>query len=137
MGKYPKGTRLRLVQSPIDGYRDIGEEFEAADDYGPMADMNRERPDYLQAYVDRRGRVTHCPTENFEPVGPVRTVTRQEIIPGTYDGVSVQRYAKDPSGVIRVSLFAHDEMHRKMTADELDRAAAVLTALAGALRDAR
>lgn len=129
MGKYPKGTRLRLVQSPVDGYRDIGEEFEAADDYGHMADMNRERPDYLQAYVDRRGRVTHCPAENFEPVGPIRTVTREEIIPGTYDGVVVS-YEHDHR------LTVHFMVERP-SPDSLTRAAAVLTALAGALRDAR
>jgi hypothetical protein len=130
MGKYPKGTRLRLVQSPVDGYRDMGEEFEAADDYGHMADMNRERPDYLQAYVDRRGCVTHCPTENFEPVGPVRTVTRQEIIPGTYDGVRVGEPGAD-NGAVWVEI-----VYDRFDAATLTRAAAVLTALAGALRDA-
>jgi hypothetical protein len=66
----------------------------------------------------------------FRPVsdeGPVRTVTRQEIISGTYDGVVVS-YEHDHR------LTVHFMVERP-SADTLDRAAAVLTALAGALRD--
>lgn len=65
----------------------------------------------------------------MEPVaeGPVRTVTRQEIIPGTHDGVVVRVH--DESSVYVEYCGA------AKTADQLERAAAVLTALAGALRD--
>jgi hypothetical protein len=59
--------------------------------------------------------------------GPVRTVTRQEIIPGTYDGVCVRPL---PGRKVDVSLEGC-----VYNADQLERAAAVLTALAGALRD--
>lgn len=62
--------------------------------------------------------------------GPVRTVTRQEITPGTYDGVVVMANL-DPYSVNVAIIPTH------MNADELERAAAVLTALAGALRDGR
>jgi hypothetical protein len=58
--------------------------------------------------------------------GPIRTVTRQEIIPGTYDGVTVH----DP-GSKYVRVVINDAMDH----GALTRAAAVLTALAGALRD--
>lgn len=60
---------------------------------------------------------------------PVRTVTRQEIIPGTYDGVCVRPL---PGRNVDVSLEGY-----VYNADALERAAAVLTALAGALRDGK
>lgn len=71
--------------------------------------------------VDRSVRVPNT--------GPVRTVTRQEIIPGTYDGVVVM--GVDPGGELHVSLIPM----ATRDPDRLERAAAVLTALAGALRD--
>lgn len=58
--------------------------------------------------------------------GPVRTV--QRIVPGTYDGVIVKGFAAPEWVILEVG-------ERLMTADSLERAAAVLTALAGALRD--
>lgn len=70
--------------------------------------------------------------------GPVRTVSRQEIIPGTYDGVVVGRQIEEPDcdspdlahvHKILVTLSGYKK------ASQLERAAAVLTALAGALRD--
>ena len=58
--------------------------------------------------------------------GPIRTVTRREIMPGTYGLVTV-----DPSGAyVRLGL-----VREIFTADELDAAAAVLTQLAEALRN--
>lgn len=62
--------------------------------------------------------------------GPVRTVTRQEIIPGTYDGVVIKGYSVPGWVIVEIG-------EQRMTADQLDRAAAVLTALAGALRDGK
>lgn len=62
--------------------------------------------------------------------GPVRTVTRREIIPGTYDGVGIKDYSVPEWVIVEIG-------EQRMTADELDRAAAVLTALAGALRDGK
>lgn len=58
--------------------------------------------------------------------GPVRTVTRQEIIPGTYDGVTIH----DPG-----SKYVRVVVNEAMDHEALTRAAAVLTALAEALRD--
>ena len=68
---------------------------------------------------------------DFEPATPVvtRTVTRQEIVPGTYDGVVVES-AHVSKVFVRLA-----NQDAGFTEGELDRAAAVLTALAGALRD--
>lgn len=62
--------------------------------------------------------------------GPVvtETVTKTRIVPGVYDGVEV--VASQSQGVIGVY------MARTYTPDELDAAAAVLSALAKGLRDA-
>lgn len=82
-------------------------------------------------YTDKYGEEVHGDAKAFKLVSdsPVRTVTRQEIIPGTYDGVRVG----DPfrNGVTVEIERAH------MDPDRLTRAASVLTALAGALRDDR
>jgi hypothetical protein len=136
---FKKGDKVRFTRVNPNGGEKYGKEGDVATVLVPVTGYSHEYTSN-QAEVDLPGcdiepNVPWSVLELVSNTGPVRTVTRQEIIPGTYDGVSVQRYAKDPSGVIRVSLFAHDEMHRKMTAAELDRAAAVLTALAGALRD--
>ena len=59
------------------------------------------------------------------PTGPVVTETR--IVPGVYDGVEVS---------ITLDKCARIKMSGPFTADELDAAAAVLSALAKGLRDA-
>lgn len=70
--------------------------------------------------------------------GPVRTVTRQEIVPGTYGAVTVGRSFNVPDcGNPDIPDVATVEVHIEdhLTADELDAAAHVLTKLAEALRN--
>lgn len=81
-----------------------------------------------------------------EPAGPVRTVTRREIVPGVYDRVWVGRY---PDGTFKgrpvlVALIEHDEPNpdfppflAAMNADELRSAAMVLSQLAKALDEVK
>lgn len=64
-----------------------------------------------------------------QPVGPVVERTVREIVPGTYDGVYIS-YEALPAGSAPWVSF-----EGVFTADQLTRAAAVLTAIAGALRD--
>lgn len=80
------------------------------------------RVDGTSDYCGKSGQIVAIWTE-----GPIRTVTRQEIIPGTYDGVVVS-YEHDHR--LTVSF-----MVERPSSDALTRAVAVLTALAGALRD--
>lgn len=61
--------------------------------------------------------------------GPTRTVTRLEVVPGVYDGVSVMI---PDNGMVNLHvMFAFNDP----SADELEAAAAVLTELAKAVRD--
>lgn len=128
MGKYPAGTKIRLIREPVEGFRDLGEVFVAAENtpYTDKCESLTGRT--LQAYVGRNGKVTHCPADFWEPVGPVVERTVREIVPGTYDGVSVHNPG---SKYVRIDVGA------KMDHGQLTRAAAVLTALAEALRDAQ
>lgn len=68
--------------------------------------------------------------ELVQPTGPVviETVTKTRIVPGTYDGVTVW---ENPRGKIEINFHLGDP-----TPDQLDAAAAVLSALAKGLRDA-
>lgn len=68
--------------------------------------------------------------------GPVvtETVTKTRIVPGVYDGVSVQEVAENDRGEKCADIGF--ELAGLVTADELDAAAAVLSALAKGLRDA-
>lgn len=61
------------------------------------------------------------------PTGPTRTVTRLEVVPGVYDGVVVGDRTENFVSVEFQILLAD--------ADQLERAAAVLTELAKAVRD--
>lgn len=65
------------------------------------------------------------------PVGPVvtETVTKTRIVPGVYDGVRV-KINPTPG---KVFVYIHETL---LDADQLDAAAAVLSALAKGLRDA-
>lgn len=65
--------------------------------------------------------------------GPVRTVTRREIVPGTYGRLGV---GQPFEGVVPVGWVGHHHTsYPRLNADELDAAARVLTQLAEALRD--
>lgn len=67
--------------------------------------------------------------------GPVRTITRQEIVPGTYDGVEVgSEVTGHPQREVMVRIAIDHGPMVCMNADQLERAAAVLTALADALK---
>ena len=63
--------------------------------------------------------------------GPVRTVTRQEIVPGTYGRLRVGGVF---GGVVAVGIGARNQ-YLMLDADELDAAARVLAQLAEALRN--
>lgn len=58
--------------------------------------------------------------------GPVRTVTRREVVPGVWSGVVIER------PTVAVNLHVHFSLHDPSN-DELRAAAAVLLELAGAL----
>ena len=77
-------------------------------------------------------RVTWRPAIYFRRVGPVVERTVREIVPGTYDGVEVGATLDDKVLVRFGTRYA-----AVYDADELTRAAAVLTAIAEALRDDR
>lgn len=118
------GDKIRRVATPVRG-APIGFETVVVE---PESDVGADRV----WYRDRDEDIVHGDINAFELIskGPIRTVTRQEIIPGTYDGVVVM--GVDPGGELHVSLIPM----ATRDPDRLDRAAAVLTALAGALRDA-
>lgn len=70
MGKFKAGTKIRLISNAVDGFRDIGDIFTAADDYQGTRAAQGADGAFLQAYVDRKGKITHCPSEYFEAVAP-------------------------------------------------------------------
>ena len=74
--------------------------------------------------------------ELVQPVGPVvtETVTKTRIVPGVYDGVKVVEV--DDDGFVSIEIVDGNDCPRWMDADQLDAAAAVLSALAKGLRDA-
>lgn len=78
----------------------------------------------------RLDRNIHC--ERFDPVrphGPVRTVTRREVVPGTYGSLAVGAVINTPDRVaIDLSLYA------SLAADEIDTLVQHLTAIAEVLR---
>lgn len=139
MGKYPAGTKIRLICEPVEGFRDLGEVFVAAENT-PFTDKCESHTGRkLQAYVARNGKVTHCPEDFWERVsGPVVERTVREIVPGTYDGVVVGRQIEEPdcdnpdTPSVRKILVTTSGYRNS---DQLTRAAAVLTALAEALRE--
>lgn len=118
------GDRIRRTANPVRAAH-IGFETVVVE---PEYDAGADRV----WYMDRDEDIVHGDINAFELISesPVRTVTRQEIVPGTYDGVNVM-LPDDVVDHVRVALFL-----RAPSADQLERAAAVLTALAGALRDA-
>ncbi len=83
-------------------------------------------------HYDAAGDIRYRHSDEYElvaPTGPVvtETVTKTRIVPGVYDRVSV--WERDDG------LFGIDFHVSTTTADELDAAAAVLSALAKGLRD--
>lgn len=86
--------------------------------HGRNIDNGTEKPiDLIEPWVE-------------QPTGPVvtETVTKTRIVPGVYDGVTVEES--------RDTQYVRVRMVGPYTADELDAAAAVLSALAKGLRDA-
>lgn len=118
---FKKGDVVEVVESKDYWSIKVGEKYTLTDDQsGEMVYIGA--PAY-QPYKAKRFKLVSG--------SPVRTVTRQEIIPGTYDGV---RVGPPGEGAKTVPV---DMVWGYYTADSLTRAAAVLTALAGALRDGR
>lgn len=78
--------------------------------------------------------------ELVAPTGPVvtETVTKTRIVPGVYDRMRVDNTGK--TGEVVIGLVHKDRVVSPfmtvLTADELDAAAAILSALAKGLRDA-
>lgn len=62
---------------------------------------------------------------------PVRTVTRREIVPGTYGRIVVDGAS---NGTVKLT-FKYKTIPPEFTAEELDSAAMVFSQLAEALRD--
>lgn len=84
-------------------------------------------------YYEDDGTCPHIPSEDLIaewPTGPVvtETVTKTRIVPGVYEHVTVDDH---PEAGFMIGLSENN-----YTADELDAAAAVLSALAKGLRDA-
>lgn len=111
----------------------VGDKIRRVSNAAPWAPIGYETvvtgvPENL-TYTDIKGnKGIYARTRDWELVqdGPVRTVTRQEIVPGTYDGVVVS-YEHDHR------LTVHFMVERP-SPDALTRAAAVITALADALK---
>lgn len=87
--------------------------------------------------VDTHGKFGACyeKEEDLEHVGPIRTVTRREIIPGVYGRVHV---GQTGGGKVVVSMggFGMVMQQQSFTANELREAAHILNQLAEALDDA-
>ena len=128
MSKFKVGDRVRLVECPISGHRDIGEEFVVAE----PGEWECTTGTPVVSYVDRTGYVTHCPTRYWELVetSPVRTVTRKEIVPGQYGRVDIEDF--EPGQVI-VELNSRPCGSYSIDASELRDAARIFNELADAL----
>lgn len=110
---------------------------------GPMrSDASFGEPAFIEAEGDGRGwslsgraiGVEHGADEDLIAEwtdGPVRTVTRREVVEGVYAHVAVCPH--EPGTVLVGFAHPHDQHLRAMTAPELKAAAAVLLELAGAL----
>lgn len=65
--------------------------------------------------------------------GPVRTVTRREVVPGVYGRLSVTKSSIDGEVGVRIKPTVKGDVTPSLTSAELKAAAAVLLELAGAL----
>lgn len=65
MNEFKPGDLIRLISSPIEGVRDVGEVFEA---FGTR-EMHGET---VVQHLNRPGYVTHAPAAYFEPAGAIR-----------------------------------------------------------------
>lgn len=93
-----------------------------------------------------RGRLPRTPTDSRDglagmdlegaSVGPVRTVTRKEIVPGVYGAVHVENGANGDRVQLRF-VSPCDGLTTWYSADELRAAATVLNELADALSEAK
>lgn len=82
--------------------------------------------------VDNLGNTDGWPKGQWEPAGPVRTVTRREIVDGTYGPLEVARHE---GGTVLVGLTAPDVTLVALNATELDSLAMVASQLAEVLRE--
>ena len=71
---------------------------------------------------------------NRSSEGPIRTVTRREIVPGTYGVVEVNNHDTYPNWAL-VRVCGVRGVHRELNADELREAAHTFNQLAEALED--
>lgn len=93
MGRFKSGRLIRLISNPVEGLRDIGEVFIAAEyPEGEAPWMDKGVEDIVQVYLGRDGKPTHCPSDYFESAGPVRTevVMSTKLVAGVYGRVHVE-----------------------------------------------
>lgn len=137
---FPAGKKIRLIDSAVEGHRDIGEIFIAAE---PTSHVNKMISEgfKLQSYITRDGIVTHSPLEYWEsaePASPIREITKREIVPGRYGAVHVIGLINIPdcnNPDVNPWVQVHIGIDATMSADELDAAASVLTQIAAVLRE--
>ena len=115
-----------------------------------VARLTAERDAALAGWDDQKQRHHECWVESVKtlyraldaeaelaPTGPVRTVTRKEIVPGVYGKVSIHQLRGD-NGQVYLALLSCpadkvNTAHVQMTATELRAAVATLSEIADAL----
>jgi hypothetical protein len=116
-GKEQLGKTGRVVEVGRSGSLDIEIEYDEPLIHANGLKRNQYRSDDLELIPD----------------GPVRTVTRREVVEGVYAHVAVCPH--EPGTVLVGFANPYDQHFRAMTASELKAAAAVLLELAGVLSD--
>jgi len=75
-----------------------------------------------------------------KPAGPVRTITRKEIVPGVYGSVSVHELTTDCTKSVWIALVGYGAekegtLHARLSTDELTAAIATLSEIADAMEE--
>lgn len=106
----------------------VGTRVKGMSDWGTVKEVRGDGKFKVDWDDGMEGVVWWCADE-LAVEGPVRTVTRREIVPGVYGHVEVADKLEPDSVIVRIGSYT------PMTADELDAAARTLQQLAEALRD--
>lgn len=125
MAKFKVGDRVRAKHGEYTGYT-VGSPYnlprgEGVVSYSIPGSMSVEYEGIVSPPVNQNSFKLVTPA-----AGPIRTVTRREIVPGVYGGVNVQTYDDT-----RVTVF----MSRTYNAAELREAARIFTEIADVLED--
>lgn len=130
MGKFKVGDRVRRVADGHAHGSPIGHEVTVVD--GRIDTLTR-----VVWYEQPGGNVVWSDEKNWELVeGPVRTVTRKEIVPGEYGDILVDRTANDGSIVLlgfKTTGGIFPQCRSNFTSAELTAAIATLTTIRDAL----